>query len=199
MSADEHSYGQFREVDKRRVDPSERRAYNIKNMWQRHHEIVNLASQGFKQVEIAEILNIHPQTVSNTLNSQLGAEKLDVIRQDRDNEARIRAEKVKALTNKALEVYHEIFDDESGECTLKDKMKVADTVLLELSGMRVPTRIQSSSTHTILSHEELEAFKQRGIAAAKESGLVIDVTPERKQIDQNSNGLDDGTSEDKAP
>jgi len=61
-------------------------------------------------------------------------------------------------------------------------MKVADTVLLELSGLRAPTRIQSHSVHTVLSAEELEEFKKRGIAAARESGLVIDVPPETKQI-----------------
>ena len=169
-------YGfEFRDVDRRRVDQGERRTYDIKQLWQRHHEIVNLAARGFKQVEIAEILNIDPQTVSNTLNSQLGQEKLSEIRLERDEEAKKISEKVRILTNKALKVYHEIFDDESGECTLKDKAKVADTVLLELSGLRVPTRIQSHSIHTELTADELEEFKKRGIQSMKESGLVIDV------------------------
>jgi predicted transcriptional regulator len=167
----------FKDVDRRRVPLDERKTYDIKGLWQRSHEIINLAAKGYKGTEIAEILNITPQTVSNTLNSELGQHKLSEIRQERDGELKKTVEKVRVLTDKALQVYHEIFDDESGECTLKDKMKAADTVLLELSGLRVPTRIQSQSVHTVLTPEELEEFKQRGIKAAKESGLVIDAEP----------------------
>jgi len=174
-------YGfEFRDADKRRVEREEKKTYDIKQLWQRHHEIVNLAARGFKQVEIAEILNIDPQTVSNTLNSQLGEEKLAEIRLERDAEAQKISEKVRVLTNKALQTYHEIFDDDSGKWTARDRKDTADKVLLELSGLRAPTRIQSQSLHTVLTAEELEEFKTRGIQAAKESGLVIDVEPIRE-------------------
>jgi predicted transcriptional regulator len=173
-------YGfEFRDIDERRVSREERKTYDIKQLWQRHHEIVNLAARGFKQTEIAEILNIDPQTVSNTLNSQLGQEKLSDIRLERDAEAKKISEKIRILTNKALQTYHEIFDDESGECGLKDKMKVADTVLLELSGLRVPTRVQAHHITTTLTQEELEEFKERGIKAAKEAGMIVEVEPEK--------------------
>ncbi|MBU2395666.1 MAG: hypothetical protein KKH70_20220, partial [Gammaproteobacteria bacterium] len=47
----------FREVDLRRVaEGEEKKTYNIKQLWQRSHEIINLAAQGFKNVDIAEIL-----------------------------------------------------------------------------------------------------------------------------------------------
>lgn len=176
-------YGfEFRDVDGRRVDPEERKTYEVKQLWQRSHEIINLAARGYKQVEIAEILNITPQTVSNTLNSELGQHKLSDIRLERDEEAKKISEKIRVLTNKALKVYHEIFDDESGECGLKDKVKVADTVLLELSGLRAPTRIQSQHISTTLTPEELEEFKERGIRAAREAGMIVDITP--KQVEE---------------
>ena len=70
-------YGfEFREPDKRRVPTEERKTYDIQSLWQRNHEIINLAARGFNNVTIAEILNINPQTVSNTLNSELGKRKL---------------------------------------------------------------------------------------------------------------------------
>jgi len=172
-------YGfEFRDVDQRRADPGERKSPNIKALWQRNHEIVNLAARGFKSVEIAEILNICPATVSNTLGSDLGEKKLSEIRLGRDKEAKKVSEKIRVLTAKALSVYHEIFDDESGESTLKDKKAVADTVALELSGLRAPTRIQSQSLHTILTAEELESFKTRGNQAVRDSGVIVDVKPE---------------------
>ena len=181
----------YREVDLRRVaDREEKKTYNIKALWQRSHEIINLAAQGYKNTDIAEILGVTPACVSLTLNSELGQKKLSDIRQDRDADARKTSEKIRVLTAKAILTYHEIFDNEDGQATLRDRKDVADTVLLELSGLRVPTKIHSSSVSTVLSAAEIEEFKNRGLKAAKESGMVIDVEPQpdtqdsAKQINQ---------------
>lgn len=163
-------YGfEFRDVDRRRSKP----AYNIKQLWQRSHEIINLAAQGFRNSDIAEILNVSPATVSNTLNSDLGEHKLSEIRFSKDEEVKKVTAKIRSLTNKALQIYHQILDDESGECTLKDKKAAADTVVLELSGLRVPTRVQSHNINQQLTKEEIEDFKNRGIEAARESGILV--------------------------
>lgn len=168
-------YGfEFRDVDLRRLPEGERRRNDIKQLWQRSHEIVNLAAQGFKNVDIAEILGISPATVSNTLNSELGQKKLADVRQSRDIEAKKTNEKIRVLTAKALQVYHEIFDNESGEATIRDRKDVADTVVLELSGLRAPTKIQTLST--VLTADEIKEFKERGLRAVKETGEVIDIT-----------------------
>jgi predicted transcriptional regulator len=173
-------YGfEYLEYDgRRREEGTEPTHYEIKQLWQRSHEIVNLAARGFKNTDIAKILNISPVTVSNTLNGKLGQLKLSEIRRSRDEEAKVVSEKIRVLTDKALDVYHEIFDDDSGNTNLKDKKAAADTVVLELSGLRAPTRIQSSSIGVHLSREDLEEFKKRGIAAAREAGMIIDIVPE---------------------
>lgn len=173
----------FLEEDGRRVLPEERKTPEIKALWQRNHEIIDLHVRGYNGTEIAEILNIHPQTVSNTLNSELGKRKVSELRYGKDEEVKKVAEKVRILTNKALNVYHEIFDDENNEATLKDKKETADTVVLELSGLRVPAKSVSVSTHTTLTKDELDNFKKRGIAAARESGMIIDIEPEEKDND----------------
>ena len=173
-------YGfEFRDVDLRRVPEGEEKStYNIKQLWQRSHEIINLAARGFKNTDIAKVLGITPACVSLTLNSELGQKKLSEIRGARDEEAKVTTEAIRVLTEKALATYHEIFDNEMGEATLKDRKDVADTVLLELSGLRAPTRIQSASVNMTLSAQEIEEFKARGRKAAQEVGEVIDVTPE---------------------
>jgi len=174
----------FLEPDKRRRSDQytgenpEPLKYEIKQLWQRSHEIVNLSACGYKNKEIAQILNISPVTVSNTLNGELGQHKLSEIRQDRDRDAKKTVEKIRVLTDKALNVYHEIFDNESGNATVKDQIAVANTVTLELSGLRVPTKVQSHSVHTTLSKDEIESFKKRGQSAAKDIGIVIDVEHE---------------------
>jgi predicted transcriptional regulator len=172
-------YGfEFRDIDLRRVaEGEEKKTYNIKQLWQRSHEIINLAARGFKNTDIAEILGITPACVSLTLNSDLGQKKLSEIREVRDEDAKKTSEKIRVLTAKAIQTYHEIFDNEDGQATLRDRKDVADTVLLELSGLRAPTKIQSSHVSTILTAEEIESFKVRGIKAAEEAGLTITITP----------------------
>ena len=170
-------YGfEFRDVDQRRVE--KRKNYDIKQLWQRSHEIINLAAQGFKNTDIAEILGITPATVSNTLNGELGQKKLSEIRQSRDEDARKNSEKIRILTAKAIQVYHEIFDNEDGQATLKDRKEVADTVVLELSGLRAPTKTQNFNVSTVLTPDEINSFKERGLRAAREAKLdnIIDVT-----------------------
>jgi predicted transcriptional regulator len=177
----------YREEDNRRVAREDRKTYDIKQMWQVHHEIVNLRAQGFKENEIAEILNVTPQTVSNTINSTLGEEKLSVIRQERDEDAKKSVEKIRVLKDKALKVYHEVFDekDENGNLiqgiTMKDKLDLAKHVMNDLSGMKTPTRIQTQSV--IMTPSELEEFKQRGLETMRASGLIA-VVEEVKEISE---------------
>ncbi len=164
-------YGfEFRDIDERRSE--DRKCYNIKQLWQRNHEILNLVSQGLSHILVAEIVGVTPACVSQTVNSDLGKAKLSEIRQGRDDEAKKNYEKIRVLTAKALQVYHEVFDNESGEATLKDRKDVADTVVLELSGLRVPTKVQGSYISTVLTKDEIEAFKNRGKIAAEQAGLI---------------------------
>jgi len=171
-------YGfEFRDRDLRRAEEGERKCYNIKQLWQRNHEILNLVAQGYSHVVVAEILGVTPVCVSQTVNSELGERKLSDIRHGRDEDAKKNLEKIRILTAKALQVYHEIFDNDSGEASLKDRKDVADTVVLELSGLRAPTKIYSTSVSTTLSAEEIEAFKTRGRIAAEQAGMIITIEP----------------------
>jgi predicted transcriptional regulator len=171
--------------DRRRLPEDKPRKVEIQSLWQRSHEIVNLAARGLKYEEIASFLNISRQCVSDTLNSELGKHKLAEIRRCRDEETKVVSEKIRHLTNKALKVYNDIFDDESGECNLNDKKKAADTVILELSGLRAPTKVQTTNTSMQLSKEDLERFKARALKAAEEAGIVIDIE-KPKEITSNT-------------
>jgi len=164
----------FREPDLRRVE--ERKTYDIKSLWQRSHEIIALAVRGLKQVEIAEILDVTPQTVSNTLNSDLGQQKLSLMRKGRDDNALKVSERIELLTQRALDVYEEIFDNKDRTISYDLQKKTADTVALDLSGYRAPTKIQSFYATATL--EEIEEFKQRGLKAQREAGMIVEVPSE---------------------
>ena len=161
----------IREPDKRRSD--NRKVYDIKRLWSRNKEIIQLDSMGYKGSEIAKILNISPVTVSLTLNSTLGKEAQSAIRDERDEEYQAMRESVMELTWKSLEIYEKILEDETEGNRLKKD--VADTITLELAGMRAPTKIQSMSAHAVLTADELAEFKKRGFEAARNAGKLIEV------------------------
>lgn len=188
MQRREGLYGyETRVWDSRRKTLSEKKSYeagssfNIQQLWQVNHEIINLSARGFKQTEIADILNVNISTVKRTLGSELGMLKMSEIRLERDQEAKKVSEKIRVITNKALKIYHEIFDDESGECGLKDKGEFAKHFLNDMSGLRAVTKVQSVSAHYTLTKDEISGFKSRGMKAVNETGVTIDVTEEKPE------------------
>lgn len=181
-------YGfETRDVDNRRTERSQ--THDIKQLWQRSHEIIGLALQGHKYTDIAKILNISPVTVSNTLNSTLGKGKLSNMRGERDEHYKRVSEEIKKLTIKALDTYHKIFD--SPNVDVEMKKETADTITLEIAGMRAPTKVDTRSLHMHATPEEIESFKQRGLQAARESGMLIEVedetVPEAEVVSETEN------------
>lgn len=177
-------YGfEFRDVDHRRTDRSG--THDIKQLWSRNHEILNLDSTGMSQVDIAKHLGITPATVSNTLNSSLGRKKKSDIRKTKDERYEEINKEVLSLTEKALKVYDDIFGSDNASLDLQ--LKAANTITLDIAGMRAPTKIDSSFTSDI-TRKETKEFIIRGQAAAKASGFLVEVpnegnSKERESID----------------
>ena len=165
-------YGfEVREPDKRRVEQGDRKTYNIQQLWQRTHEIIALTLLGVKEVDVAKSLNIHPQTVSNTINSDLGRKKLSEMRQERDKDFTKVAEETAKLFPLAMKTYERILE---GEEKSKLQKETADTIVMDIGGHRAPTKIQGEHVHAYLNKDDIEEFKRRGIAAAKASGMLVE-------------------------
>jgi predicted transcriptional regulator len=180
MIEEESLYGfPVREFDNRKTRNPNGRVVDIKRFYSRQHEIIQLDSLGYKGSEIAKMLGITPATVSNTLNSTLGITAKSDVRKTRDEEYEELRDDVMELTRKSLKVYHEIFDDRDKNVSQLLKKGTADTVVLELSGLRVPTKVDSRSVHYNATKEEIEEFKKRGMEAAKASGRIIEVESEK--------------------
>jgi len=168
-------YGfEVRVPDRRRTE--RKAAYDIQQLWQRNHEILGLALLGHDSKDIALLMGVHPVTVSNTINSTLGKEKLSRMRKERDEGIINVSEKVAEMSAKALEVYEEIFNNETVSLSLKKQ--TADTVLMDLGGHRAPTKIDSRNLNVSATTEELEEFKKLGKIAAKEAGFLIKLDSE---------------------
>lgn len=157
--------------DRRRAEEGERKTYDPQNLWEHHHEILNLLSMGLRPKDIAERLNITVATVSNIRNSTLGREKLKLLRVARDAEAiNVRAE-IEQLVPAALQVYKKILEQEgTPDRLMKD---VADTVVKDLGGHAAPKKVEASISH-LFDGDSIEEFKQRGKAAALAAGIIVE-------------------------
>jgi len=173
-------YGfETRDVDKRRALPGERKTYDIKQLWQRNHEILRMALIGMKSTEIADVLRIHPKTVSMTINSELGRKKLSVMRQERDESIIDVAKKVAEMYPAAMKVYESILD---GTCKSKLMKETADTLVMDIGGHRAALKTESALLH--LTPSDIEDFKKRGLAAAKASGMIVDVDAKEVNVNE---------------
>lgn len=162
-----------------RRNPDNSRKVNIKELWDLNHEILRLAVLGLKSKQIADYLGCTPATVSNTINSDIGKEKLAHMRGARDNDTVEVAEWIKEATQKSLKIYDQILDEDMGEISWRLKKATADTVVKDLAGHEAPKKVLTGH----FSLEEIEAIKLRGKALAKETGDMIDVTPTNKLIE----------------
>jgi len=105
----------------------------------------------------------------------LGKEKLAGMREERDEHYVKVSEEVKALTLKALTTYHRLFDSPGVDPELQKK--TADTITLDIAGMRAPTKVDTRTLHAHATLEEINEFKRRGLEAIKDAGLsTVEVT-----------------------
>lgn len=171
-------YGfETRAIDERRAQPGERKTHDIKQLWQRNHEILRMALFTSKHKDIAKSLGISEATVSNTLNSELGMRKLSALREERDQDTMDAAKRAAELIPKAMETYNQIL--EGNPSVTKMMKETADTIVMDIGGYRAPTRTQSESAHVHMTPQDLVDFKSRGKEAARAAGMIVEIASEK--------------------
>lgn len=155
-------------IDRRR---SPERTFDIKQLWQRNHEIIRLAFLGWKHKDIADHLGVTAVTVSNTVNSTLGKDKLNLMNGSRDAEALDVMDEIQKMVPKALKVYDTILEEDS-QASLSLKKNTADTVLKDILGNVAPKKFEGKFMHAHLGEETINRIKERGRAAAAAAGVL---------------------------
>ena len=140
----------------------EGRKYQIKSIWDLHHEIMRLAVLGWKPVEIAKQLGVTPQTISNTLGSELVKRQMEVMRGARDSSTVDVLEEIKALAPAALETVENIMRDENSGA--RTRLSAAIDVL-DRAGYAAPKVIEGRFLSAHLTVEEIEDIKRRAMNA----------------------------------
>jgi formate dehydrogenase maturation protein FdhE len=115
--------------DKRRA-PGGNKNYLLKELRSLHFEISRLAALGHKNVDIAQILQIDPQTVSNALNTPLVMRQVARLQKRRNevvanNDA---AQEINSMVSDALTALKEVVNDRE-EKSIGARLSAANSIL----------------------------------------------------------------------
>jgi DNA-binding CsgD family transcriptional regulator len=163
-------YGNTVRDGRRKTDG--RKSFDLQQLWQGNHEILNLKLLGYSNRQIAEAQGCTEATVSNTVNSSIGKEKLNAMRAARDEGTLDVMKEVEERVPEALNVYDEIIVSDKASLALKKR--VADTILLDICGHRAPKRIEGKLAHGhLVDPELLKILKENGRKSAEACGDLV--------------------------
>lgn len=154
-----------------RVPTNGSRKYQVKAIWNQHHEIMRLSLCGWKQADIARHLGVSEAMVTYTLNSEIVRKQMAIMRGARDAEALDVAIEIKRLAPLALKRLEEVLSDETAQARLR--VEVAKD-LLDRAGYAPVKQIEGKMLNMHLTAEDIEDIKNRAKAAGMISNNVVD-------------------------
>ncbi|MDX9785368.1 MAG: hypothetical protein RBT11_01210 [Desulfobacterales bacterium] len=146
----------------------------------RHQQLARLLVGGHSQSEIAKLLTLHKSTVSRIVRDPKVLNEVKRLQEFANVNAVVCVpgipEKIAEGAQKGTEVLLEILADER---TTPEMLKLKANVALELLsragyGPTKQMKIESAAISAYFTTDEIEAFKERGLKAMAECGLVVD-------------------------
>ena len=165
-----YEYPKDRYTDANRTDnrraPGGRKGWQIAEMWDKHHEIARYLVMGYSNEDIAKLVGVTAQTISNVKNSPVVQDKIAVMRAVRDVECMDLQKEIASLAPIAIKRMREAL--ESGTVLGKEVnavaiLKEANSILDREMGKAVQ-RIDSRNTSMTLTLEDIEDIKNRAAA-----------------------------------
>ena len=161
--------------DERRVDPGEKRTFEVSQMWEIHHEIVRRLLLGQKVVNIAKDLSISEATVSYTRNSPVVRDKLEIMKGARDAETIDLAKRIRENAPQSLRLLEDIISGEVDGVSIGVGLRAREAnTMLARSGFGPVQNIKGAILHGHYSDQEIEDIKKRAHETGLKSGLIID-------------------------
>jgi len=136
---------------------------NLQRFKALHYEIIRLHWLLFTRDEIAKLTAVTTQTVSNTINSDIGRQELQRLQLDRAQQNVYLKERIAEAQPIALRVILE--DMQNDSVAPSTRSSNARFVLGELGGLTIH---ESQSKNNHLSPAQMEAIKQLALATRSE-------------------------------
>ena len=124
-------------------------AYDYKQLTNTMREVLRLKVAGMTHVQIAQVLDITPQTVHNMVTSQQGSKALNLLHDRRDGNAVEMGERITACAERAMGIVEEVLA-EAPERKV-DSKTLLDTAFkaLGLAGYTPTKRVMVESTRQV--------------------------------------------------
>jgi len=182
---------------------SDRKTFEVQQMWEVHHEIVRRLLLGQKGSHIARDLGVTPGMISYVRNSSVVKEKLEIMKGARDADTLDLAKRIRENAPTALKLLEGVIDGqvdtadgEKMEVPLGMRVKEAGT-MLSRAGYGPITNLKGQFAHGHFTKEDIDEIKGRARKDGIKSGSVIDATFSEVKGDEESSS-NDGTSSDAA-
>jgi len=147
------------------------RKYNLKELKDRHREIIRLSLLGYKQTVIAGMLGCTPTTVCSAINSHLGLQKREELQEKRDASAGDVLVEMKTMLPNVLNIYKEVLIE--GTAVDPQRERFAKD-LLDRTGYAKVQRIDSVVRHAHLTAEDIASIKAKINARKQLECEVVD-------------------------
>jgi len=138
--------------------PTGKAKYKITHLWSIHHEILRRTFLGQKAPNIARILDITTQTVSNTLNSDLGKQILECMHERGADSVVDVQQRIQEHAPEALGVLIDTMKDKGEDS--RHRTKLAQDIL-DRAGLGAPRKIEAKVAHAMVTDELVEEMKIR--------------------------------------
>jgi hypothetical protein len=133
--------------------------HEIKRLWGKQKEILRLVASGlYNNKEIAAMVDVTPQTISNIIHSSMGKNTLEMLQGTADVEAIDLMKRIKVLSHIALSVQEDLLIGDGATPDLKNK--IADK-LLDRAGYTPISKNLNLNVNKGLTSEDLERIKKR--------------------------------------
>lgn len=149
----------------------EERRYNIQSLWERHHNAIRLIALGHGNKEIAEVLEVTPQTISNIRNSPIAKSRIEQFREMLDAETLDINRRIQEFAPVALELIEGVISGDFPEAPIALRAKHAAAHLARAGYGEVK---KIASINTYLSREDIERIKERAVASARDAGMLAE-------------------------
>lgn len=149
------------------------RRYNVKSLWNRHHEMLRLIVLGWGNKEIAAALGCTSQNVSDVRNSPMAKDRLAILQAARDAAT---IDVAREIQQEAFDSFKLLQDVRAGrvEASINLRASVARD-LLDRAGHSAVKKTQAEVVTAHLTREDLEKIKERARNAASRQAENIEV------------------------
>lgn len=159
-------------TNRRRLVPSApRKTQIVKEMNERHHEIARMVLLGYKNVEIAKMLNISKEFVCAVRNAPPVKEQVAILKGVRDAETVDIAKQIQETLPACIAYLQGTVGDDDISDGIRSRNSLS---LLAIGGHGPSKNVNVKGVHAVLTAEDIQEIRENAQNIAVEIGIIAE-------------------------